>query len=539
MNRNATFYRKIVYIGAMVVLLIPLSLISRPSTSKDAGGVLSQMRDRYKLSQGNLGEIDPGGEAIKLATLGMRGIAANILWTNANHFKMTEQFDKMNATVKQITKLQPNFITVWEFQAHNLSYNTSVEYDDYRLRYHWVKKGLDFLMDGIRYNQESPRLLRALGTFTQQKIGRSDETAQFRRMFRDDKDFHRKLEPHINMDATLGQTPEGVEKPDNWLVARQWHLKGQDLVDNRGVPIQGQTPLLFHSSPAMTRMYYAQAIEEEGVLDEKARYAWRQAHDEWNQYGQREIPTTYGTLIRLNEKEAREQEAEAKLEALEQLAPGVRERLKKQRREDLSPEQREALDTPFEERTGEQFALANEAEGKVKVTHMDVADAAPVENRREARRLARQINQLQEEARIIGRYRDIVNFEYWRTRSESEQMIEAVRARKNLYEAQKLFRDADLIEAKKAYERAWDDWAAVFERYPSLLEDVSAEELVESIKRYRSLLVDQLGEEFPEDFKLQKLLDKYKHLDPDLIEVEAAGEATQGSSIENDEAPKS
>ena len=121
---------------------------------------------------------------MKLATLGLRGVAANILWEKANDYKLREDWDNLAATLKQITKLQPNFLSVWEFQAHNLSYNISVEFDDYRQRYHWVKKGIGFLMEGTHYNRDNPIMYHQIGWFMGQKLGRSDERKQFRRMFR-------------------------------------------------------------------------------------------------------------------------------------------------------------------------------------------------------------------------------------------------------------------------------------------------------------------------------------------------------------------
>ena len=170
MKGNVTFWRKVVYFGAMAALLVPLSYISHPSASDQEGrlsegGTLSQMRSKYGLSQAELGEIDPASESMKLATLGMRGIAANILWEQANYYKKTEDWDSLKATLNQITKIQPNFVSVWEFQAWNLSYNVSVEFDDYRHRYHWVKKGIDYLIDGTRYNRDEPRLLWNVGWF--------------------------------------------------------------------------------------------------------------------------------------------------------------------------------------------------------------------------------------------------------------------------------------------------------------------------------------------------------------------------------------
>ena len=98
MNYSNAFYRKIVYIAVIGLLLIPLSLVSRPATRdgnndiKDAGGQLSQLRDEYELSQAKMMEIDPASETMKLASLGLRGVAVNMLWMQAIEHKKKENW---------------------------------------------------------------------------------------------------------------------------------------------------------------------------------------------------------------------------------------------------------------------------------------------------------------------------------------------------------------------------------------------------------------------------------------------------------------
>ena len=84
MNWNKSFQRKVIYIALMALLLVPLSCISRPATpgpNPDEGGILARKRTEYNLSQAELGEIDPASETMKLALIGMRGVAAKIHWS--------------------------------------------------------------------------------------------------------------------------------------------------------------------------------------------------------------------------------------------------------------------------------------------------------------------------------------------------------------------------------------------------------------------------------------------------------------------------
>ena len=194
-NRTSPFIRKIFYIGLIGLLLIPLSFISRPEVTKngeviDSGGRLSQMRRTNKLAQASISEIDPTSEAMKLASMGLRGVAVNILWMQALEHQKNEDYDKFAATLQTLTKVQPNFVKVWEYQGHNLAFNVSMEFDDYEYRYEWVKKGLKFLKSGIAYNTNDHRMTDNLGFFTGTKFGKSDEKLPFRRIFRKDKQFH-------------------------------------------------------------------------------------------------------------------------------------------------------------------------------------------------------------------------------------------------------------------------------------------------------------------------------------------------------------
>ena len=269
------------------------------------------MRSTYGLSQAELGQIDPASETMKMATLGLRGVATNLLWTKANGYKRTESWDKLSATLNQIAKLQPNYITVWEFQAHNLSYNVSAEFDNYRHRFHWVKKGIEFLIEGTQYNQRNPRLIWNLGWFTGQKIGRADEHVQFRRLFRTDTEFHDAMVDHINIDKARG--PDGY--PDNWLAANLWYLKSQAVVDE-GIPVtwlridpddegltdKRRSPVVFYADPPMALIDHAEAITQRDHSGRKnSKCLANVPANHGKNMASMEIATSFGFSVRLNE----------------------------------------------------------------------------------------------------------------------------------------------------------------------------------------------------------------------------------------------
>ena len=141
-----------------------------------------------------------------------------------------------------------------------MSYNVSVEFDDYHERYRWVIKGINYLKKGIEYNKFEPRLLWETGWMIAQKIGRSDEHKYYRRLFKADDEFNE-------------SRPLALR--DNWLVGKEWFLDAIKLADSIGKGIGGKSPLIYLSDPPMSQMNYSEAIETEGTFGEVARRAWK------------------------------------------------------------------------------------------------------------------------------------------------------------------------------------------------------------------------------------------------------------------------
>ncbi len=506
MSPRTSFRRKIYYLIAIAVLLMPLFWLSQPATNDvksvpgSPGGKLAQLRDQYHLSQSQLGEIDPTSVTIKLATLGMRGVAANILWEKADEYQMKKDWTNRSAVLNQITKVQPNFINVWINQAWNLSFNISAQFDDYRERYRWVIKGIDFLKDGIKYNEREPRLPFETGWTIAHKIGKADESKEFRKLFKEDDDFNGSLEMALR---------------DNWLVGRTWCEKAISMVE-AGLPMMGKSPLNYLLEGPLCQMYYAEAVEKDGVFGEVAKRAWVDAGKQWHHYGTQQIPTSYvndktqqPVVIQLGEQEMHEQAAKKLLDQLEALQPGLHDKLVAEKRAALSKAQREALGIPYDKRTARQAELAAQAQQATDVTHGEVARRIVGPHRKEAIKLADEINEHETLARYIQSYRQIINFVYWRLRAEVEQTEELLAARKALHQGDQAYADTDLIAARNAYRQGLQGWRSVLDKHPSLVkEEITGNDLMDVIKRYRRIL-GQLDEPFPEKFILQDVLDAH------------------------------
>ncbi len=525
MNQRRAVWHKVGYASAILFLLLPLSYLSQPATRDkeggkgSPGGKLAQLREQYKLSQADLGEIDPTSEAIKLATLGMRGIAADIMWMQANEYKKTENWTAFSAALEQIIRLQPNFIAVWRFQGWNLAYNISVEFDDYRDRYYWVIKGINFIITGTKVNVNEPRLLYDVGWDISQKIGRADEHVQYRKLFKQDNDF---FDEHVR-NKDMENIP--LSERDNWLVGRRWYQTAQNVVDKLGIPVKGTSPLVFHSYPSMGLINYAEAIEEEGVFGEVAKNAWRKARESWQEFGDRDMPTTFNVTIHLNDQERFEEKANAAAEELTKLVPGVAEELRAKNLPNLNEGERAVLDIPPDQRNMTENMRAAAAEGKIKPSFYDVAARADSAHRVEALRLAEAAAVAANQAQIIDRYRDIVNFVYWRSRCELEQTPDALDARRLTYEADAAFRMSDLPQAKEKYDQAFGKWAALLEAYPTFKDESTyVGDIKDIVDRYRKLL-DQLDLKLPDDFILKQLIEQ-----PQIPQAPAEGESKDVTS---------
>ena len=498
MNRTTSLWRKLTYLAILLAMLIPLFMLGQPSGGKgDPGGQLSVMRHEYNIAESDLGEISPASETMKLASLGMRGVAATLLWNKAHTYKVMHEWDRLKATLNNIALLQPHFDKVWEHQAHNLAYNVSTEFDDYRQRYEMVREGTEFLTRGVRQNTNAPRLVWYTGWFYGQKLGMSDEKVQFRRLFSDDVLLHEALQAeNIAVDSFEARGPLG--KPDNWLVGRLWLNHGYELVDS-GVKIRRQTPLNFYETGPKWRIKHAESIESEGILDARAQNAWQLASDDWLAFGTRSIPTTSPFTIKLNVLEELEAQREEKIEEFRLLNEEAFATARQALIDSMPAEILEFWQKPESELTFQQKQLMPSILKGLVPDLTALAKTSDKSVRLDSVNLAAQVKDLNERILKTTGYRTQINYPYWKTLAQAEQEERTVKARRLIYEAEQANDNAELDKAIELYEQAFAVWAEIFDDYPLLTIDDTAEDLFESVRRYMVAIDSQ---EIPEDFPL-------------------------------------
>jgi len=507
-NLNSTFKRKVAYITGIVLLLFPLFFLGQPATSGrngngEVGGKLAQLRAESELAQSNLGEINPVSSSMQLATFGLRPVAVIVLWEKATKFQKMEDYDNVTATINQISKLQPNFISIWKFQAHNLAYNISVDFDNYRHRYQWVRRGIQFLMEGTRYNSRNAKLVQEVAFYTGSKIGYSDEKVQFRSLFSEDEMFHGQMSDE-GIDLASSRALGANGKPDNWKASYLWYEKSEDVASMNDHNVHSD-PIRFFEKKPQALVYYAMALEDDGYLDAEAQQAFAAAHAALIKLGNRDLATQFGFNVRLNQFSEFQQNLQKLRDKMDALAPELRQELIDARFAGLSKPQQDAYNMEVGLRSEYHRQLANEAAQALIITEIEIAESMPEAVRNQARRIAMAAEDAAMKVDGIDYMREMINYDYWLKRCEMEQMTLAITARKAVQEADDLFAKARLEEARKLYEIAWVDWRKIFDKYPSMITRDTGKNLESSITNYIELL-QQFDEELSEDFILQNLV---------------------------------
>ena len=133
---------------------------------------------------------------------GFRGLIANVLWIRMTDLGDQGRYFETIQLADWITKLEPTFAPVWNWQAWNLAYNISIKFNDPRQRWHWVNSGIKLLRDeGLVYNPDRASMYRELSWFFQHKIG----------YYLDDYHMYYKTFWAQEMESLLGET-----MPLNW-----------------------------------------------------------------------------------------------------------------------------------------------------------------------------------------------------------------------------------------------------------------------------------------------------------------------------------
>ncbi len=430
---------------------------------------LQKVKTRTDLGEATIGQIDTAGFMVKLAMIGgARGLVANWLWMQAQELQRQHEWDQLMASVDLITKLQPHFLSVWTFQGWNLAYNVSVEWDAPEDKYTWIKKGINFLKDGVAKNQKAPDLLWDTAWTYYHKLGFADEAILFRGLFYrdpDDEGKEFKVDP-ISREPRL----------DNFQVAKGWFTRSVELVDQGNERAGGGTvgeveyvdkqpqrkgrpgDLNFRAMPAHAQTRYAVALEKKSIkdvepqFDQVARTEWERSFKDWVDFGRHEFPAFN------------------------------------------HPDQMVRLDDAT---NPEEYAKLGE-------------------NQRY----------------WSSRWADQMNYPYWKERASSEMEPQGVQSRQLFYEGVVALKNGDYRLAITKYKQGLDFWKELLERHKIFRDDqLNQKDTGHLVKRYVFALKGA-GLEIPDDLPFKEQYEMVKdetYLDPfdqlDMMRVQPRANA--------------
>jgi hypothetical protein len=203
----------------------------------------------------------------------------------------------------------------------------------------------------------------------------------------------------------------GREFDDNYLAAKYWyHLANQKDDVSRKQSIQ--EPLIFRERRAKTQLEYPEALQREGKFGEKTREAWAVGNRDWtNRYED----------------------------------------------EDVGLGQELFLVLPY----GGYIFLEADTEEEIKSLIVDRDNAEYNES------------SIAEKWHAITQYQNMVNYRYWRTRSQAESDGITEKAHRKVYEGKQLYKAGKTSEAKKSLVSGMEDFENLLAKYPDLLNDSS------------------------------------------------------------------
>ena len=263
----------------LVLVAVGCLLLSYPLLN-----YISDVRREHKLTAGTEA-LSPDQVFTMAVMAGFRGIVVDFLWIKAISLQDQHKWYELQTVTDLIVKLQPTFPTVWVFNAWNLSYNISVEWDSPADQWGWVKAGLTLLDEGLVKLPNEAQLAQEKGRIFFDKIGRN---AYFRQQC--EKEFGQSCFAlavkyfEIYQKLEFGRTRPQLSIAKMWARAyyayREWAKTV--LKDNRlALTTPGTMQILAPSTPAQrTKLEFALCLYRKALEEIRlAMLAWPDDED--------------------------------------------------------------------------------------------------------------------------------------------------------------------------------------------------------------------------------------------------------------------
>ncbi len=170
-----------------------------------------------------LAQLSDLGAATILLMGGFRGLSVDVLWLRSIALHEQRRYHEERAILDIIIQLQPRYASVWCFQAWNIAYNISVQYDRVEDQFEWIQEGTDFLLKGQKVLPQSADIAFWLGIFYQYKYG---------------------------WDPEYGRLLEEKTGQNNYELAAEWYDRARKLIE------EGRQLSVFHPRVAYSGVYH-------------------------------------------------------------------------------------------------------------------------------------------------------------------------------------------------------------------------------------------------------------------------------------------
>ena len=137
---------------------------------------------------------------------GFKPLLVDYLWMKQAKLQEDKQFEEIVLLLNIIARLQPRFTEVWSFNSYHMVYNIAAQENTPQARWYWVRNGIEYIKEGMRYNPDNVILTQWLAFFY----------------------YHR-----IPQDEYFMQQVESSEGIDSYEVASKWYQKAIDLCNKQ------------------------------------------------------------------------------------------------------------------------------------------------------------------------------------------------------------------------------------------------------------------------------------------------------------------
>ena len=185
---------------------------------------------------------------------------------------------------------------LWGSLSHQLTFNTSMEFDTDAAKYVWVRRGIEVLLDEAESNENSIDAAWMAATFIGWKIGTSDEEAGLRKLFADDQALHDRISKYVDLKTCVDEKGE----LDCMLVASQM-LERCAQREDRDERVESKMGKLNRTALRIAMLRMRAERFDRRLQFEAANQQWQQVLVEWQQMGEQVVELGPNSKLKLSE----------------------------------------------------------------------------------------------------------------------------------------------------------------------------------------------------------------------------------------------